>query len=656
VNRSSGILASPDAAATGIALALLALFGWFALRGGGFDIEVWGLGGIAVIALLVVVVVGAGGLPRKPTRTETIAVIAFSGLALWSFASVLWARVPGDAWTGADRMLLYVAIFVLVLVMPWRRPPALILLAGYACVIAVVACVAVVRARNGDVSFFLWGRLSFPVGYPNANAALYLSGYWVAVMLATRKGIAVPLRAGLLGIAAALPVAALLAQSRGSLVAFPLTALLIAAVVPGRVRTGIGIVLTLLPVIVVWGETLAVRDVIEASGGEAAGVLTEQLWAMGIGAVALAMVGGIWGVVDGRVDLSVRARRRIAIVAAVVAVAAAAGLTALIAASSPVDRARTGWSDFTAVSTGGGIGSGLGTNRYDFWRVAVTRFRDEPVIGIGSDNFAHDYILMRRSLEVPKYPHSIEAQIVSQLGIIGAGLALVCVAAIGAAALPRRRDRPETVALAGAALAPVVYWMFHASVDWFWEIPGVTAPAVALAALAMSLRSGVRAPMPLPRTGVVGVACGAAVAVAVLALPWSADRMTAHAITLWRSDPQQAYSALDRAAKLDVLSAAPYVAAGAIAARKGEHARMETYFTRAVARDPDNWYLRLELALAAAAIQDRRVALREIAEAVRLNPLEPVLRDVESKIRQGVAIDPTAYDSLFAERVVGGTS
>ena len=64
-----------------------------------------------------------------------------------------------------------------------------------------------------------FGRLLYPTGYANANAALWLMAAWPALLLARSRRLAWPLRGVLAGSAVLLADVALLAQSRGSLYA-----------------------------------------------------------------------------------------------------------------------------------------------------------------------------------------------------------------------------------------------------------------------------------------------------------------------------------------------------------------------------------------------------------------------------------------------------
>ena len=140
-------------------------------------------------------------------------------------------------------------------------------------------------------------------------------------------------------------------------------------------------------------------------------------------------------------------------------------------------------------TTGSRLTSGLGSSRYDFYRVALDEFAAHPLLGIGADNFAEPYLAHGRSTETPRYPHSVELRTLAQTGLLGALLAVVGLgAALLAAwrALARHPD-PLARAVAAAALAGFAYWAVHGSFDWFWEFAGLGAPAFALLGLACAL-------------------------------------------------------------------------------------------------------------------------------------------------------------------------
>ena len=58
-------------------------------------------------------------------------------------------------------------------------------------------------------------------------------------------------------------------------------------------------------------------------------------------------------------------------------------------------------------------------NRYDYWRVALDQFRDDPLRGVGAGNYDRTYFAERRTTEDIRQPHSIELQALGELGVVG---------------------------------------------------------------------------------------------------------------------------------------------------------------------------------------------------------------------------------------------
>src|ERR1700679_2800422 len=91
--------------ATVPALAAIALFVVWATSQAGYPVTHWAPGGLIVLALLGITL-GVVGLDVKPvTLPVKIAVGCLAGYTALSFASILWAAVPGVAWEGANRTL-----------------------------------------------------------------------------------------------------------------------------------------------------------------------------------------------------------------------------------------------------------------------------------------------------------------------------------------------------------------------------------------------------------------------------------------------------------------------------------------------------------------------------------------------------------------------
>ena len=199
-----------------------------------------------------------------------------------------------------------------------------------------------------------------------------------------------------------------------------------------------------------------------------------------------------------------RVHRGVVAIAIAALVAVLAG--GLVAAGDPVARITHGWNTFKGgyganSTTGSRLISGLGSNRYDFYRVALNEFAAHPLVGVGADNYQQQYLAHGRSQETPHYPHSVELRTLAQTGLIGALLALAGLgAALVAAARGLRGSDPLGRAVVAAALGGFGYWAVHGSFDWFWEFAGLGAPAFALLGLACALAPRAAPRRPDPRT------------------------------------------------------------------------------------------------------------------------------------------------------------
>jgi hypothetical protein len=79
--------------------------------------------------------------------------------------------------------------------------------------------------------------------------------------------------------------------------------------------------------------------------------------------------------------------------------------------------------------------------------------------------------------------------------------------------------------------------------------------------------------------------------------------------------------------------------------------RMTSAFGDAAARTPRDWYAHLELAMAYAALHERRRALAELAVSQRLNPREEAIGIVRGRVAAGRTVNRNRIDQLFVERV-----
>src|SRR5262249_4168316 len=119
---------------------------------------------------------------------------------------------------------------------------------------------------------------------------------------------------------------------------------------------------------------------------------------------ATALLGLVYALGDGRVNVSERLRRTAGVAVAVVLVAGMLGATGAFFAT--VDRPGhffvRQWHSFKHLPSrrqGSTHFFSLGSNRYDFWRVAAREFLDHPIAGIGARGFAAAYLVPGRGLE-----------------------------------------------------------------------------------------------------------------------------------------------------------------------------------------------------------------------------------------------------------------
>jgi len=134
------------------------------------------------------------------------------------------------------------------------------------------------------------------------------------------------------------------------------------------------------------------------------------------------------------------------------------------------------------LSKGAGAGrlTSVSSNRYEYWRVALKAFGDDPLIGAGSGGFRVVWLQERPIRETVRDTHSLEFEVAAELGLVGLlALALMC----GGMIVTARRALAGHGPVAAGAAAALLVWFLHASIDWDWEMPAVTLPALVLAGL-----------------------------------------------------------------------------------------------------------------------------------------------------------------------------
>ena len=269
-----------------------------------------------------------------------------------------------------------------------------------------------------------------------------------------------------------------------------------------------------------------------------------------------------------------------------------------------------------------------GSERDDQWRVALDDAREDPVLGNGAGAFYYSYLRGRSEDGVPsaRDAHSVELEFLGELGAPGLAMFCVVVAGCVGGAIRARRAGEAAAALSAAALTAGAYWLTHASIDWFWSFPALTAPVLAL--MGSAAAPAVLGPGPgRTRMRWVTVALAAILAVSVIP-PYLSDSYTDQAFAGWKADPERAFEQLDRAATMNPLAEEPYLAEGGIARESGDRARAIAAFEEASDKRPEEWaahYFLAKLYLE----EDLSRARRELAIAAEQNPLSDRVAQVE---------------------------
>ncbi len=473
----------------GIAVALMLVW---AVHDGGYDEDTWYWGALVLLALLTAIVIARGVGAARISRAGLVALVAFALYVAWSYLSITWAESPGDALTGSNRALLYLLLFASMLVLPWTVRGALIALLVFALGVGVVAIVLLFRlAASAHVAdLIIEGRLAAPTGYFNSTVALFTMQALVAIALAARRELPGPIRGALIALACAGLQLAVTVQSRGWLFTLPLVAIVAIIVIPDRLRVA---TTALLPIA---GALLPIHRLLAVYQSSSGPALNHAATRAGQAALVICAVEFFVGTLLAWGDSLLRAprpsaARRRALGAIATALAVAAVLVGGVAASHghPVRFVQRQWNGFShpqAASTGSHF-TDVGSGRYDFWRVSLDAFLAHPIGGLGQDNFDDYYVSRRRTVEEPSYTHSLELRLLAHTGLVGFVLFAAFMVAAIAAAMPARRRHGLEAFIAGAALLPLVDWLIHGSIDWFWEFPALTGPALGFLAVAGAL-------------------------------------------------------------------------------------------------------------------------------------------------------------------------
>jgi hypothetical protein len=230
------------------------------------------------------------------------------------------------------------------------------------------------------------------------------------------------------------------------------------------------------------------------------------------------------------------------------------------------------------------------TGRLHQWHIALDEWRAHPVLGGGAGTYAEYWAAAGANQGQLLDAHSLYLETLAELGPLGLALLAVALAAPLAAAVRARRR-----ALVPIAAGAYVAWLVHVAYDWDWELPGVTIAALICAG---ALLAAARRREPLVRGTAVRLGLLAVVAVAgtTALLGLLGNRALGRTSDALRhGNVRAALSAAADARRWAPWSSQPYAALAAVRRAQGDRAGVREAYRQAVAKDPRDWELWLEL-------------------------------------------------------------
>jgi len=614
-----------------------------------------------------------------------IAVGLLAGFAVWCGVTLLWSVAPEQTWAHVNRAVAYVLVLVLALTLASSLPRAIERFA-YGWLLVALACALYGLAGKIMPGVELLGidfdhtavasRLRAPLEYWNALGLVMVLAIPIALRIATDQTRRDPMRLGGLAALFVLLVCLGMTYSRGGVLAF-FVALTVVTLLGGQRLRGLAVIgVTIVASIPILGLSFsrpALKDVnVPLDERIPDGIL---LGLVGAGCLLALLIAG-WGLLRLEERTPWDAERTQLVWRGLAATAAILGVLLLAGIASyeggPGGWADDAWTKFTEtskdeVSDPARLVSSNSGNRWVWWQEAAGAWSDKPLQGWGAGSFAVTHKMYRDTELGVVQPHNMPLQFLAETGIVGTllvsgalGFLLFCAfERVRAMATGRDRD----VALFAGALA----WVAHGLVDWDWDIPGVTIPAlIFLGVLAGTpWRPHSQAPPDHRAIGtrgaLVALACVAAGLLVVSAgLPMIADQKASAAQAISTNagpgELEAAAAEADLAARLDPTAVRPLFAAAAIAQGRDRLVDAQEYLLDAVDRQPYNataWQRLLELALKTA---DRPAARLAATRLLELDPIGSGTRALVARLvlfEVPAAGSPTATGTPLSPRYSG---
>ncbi|HEY0632715.1 MAG TPA: O-antigen ligase family protein, partial [Thermoleophilaceae bacterium] len=625
--------ARPEARVAAALLSLLpgTLVVYFSFSAGGFFPSSVGFAGLLVIQMIVLRVLVAENPFAGYTRRLGVTALLLTGFATLTFVSQLWSQTQDRAMIEFDRALLYVAVLVLLGLLPrraWRMPWILRGLAVGVLFVCTCALITRVLPRVWPVADNVAAeRLSFPLTYWNALGILAGVGVIIALGIAAnpreRRWVNA-LAAGFVPVAA---TTLFFTFSRGAIIATLIG--LVAYLLVAQSGSLLGALLaTAPPAIVALVVAYNADQLAGADPTSTAAVAQGKNVALAVALCAIAAAAARFLTVS--IDRALTARKRepwprqtkfavaggAVLVLVVVAVAAGAPSWASRQVDNFLNAPPPQGNDFRNRLT-----DPSSNGRKDHWSAALKGFSREPLHGQGAGTYQFTWDRYRK-INVPVTDaHSLYFEVLDEFGIPGLILIVATIASILWTLFRgiRGQNRMVYAALFAAGLA----WAIHAGVDWDWEMPAVTAWFFAVGGAALAGRASKRRPEPMGDRGRIPIAAALlVVAVTPALLMLSQYRLQASAKAFDKGNCTPATR--DAVSSINILGnrPEPYQIVAYCDLDRGRVQEAVAAMRKAVEQQPRSWEYHFGLAIALGyAGSDPRP---EVATATRLSPVEPL--------------------------------
>ncbi len=430
---------------------------------------------------------------------------------------------------------------------------------------------------------------------------------------------------------------AVLTQSRGAMVSLAVSLPVFFAVSGQRLRGVIAFLPVAASLFITFPGLNGVYLALESTGSGLGAMQSVMplIWATTIFAGAYGLV---WGISDRRWRPSFELARaaRIAAFSCAALGVAIGSLVFVDRLGSPVSWSQERWEAFVENDMAGEDESRYmsagGSGRYTLWQVAGRDFAANPVLGVGTHNYEATYYQSRDSIVGwVRQPHILPLEVLSERGVVGGlfffGFLGVCVAA---GLWKHLSDlNSEGKAQVGAVLAAVVYWLTHSSIEWFWQMPAVTIPAMIYLAMLVApwegLREGENAFAPSARPLKLAGVGLAVLTFATVEPLYAADRLQENAEA--EENPWLALRRLERAQTINPLDPNLARLEGDLALQVGDVPRATQSYARTIHLNPEHYAPYAVLGGLYEQIGQDERAMRLYQKSLQLNPLDPELQE-----------------------------